>query len=468
MCYRWGVWFALSLGIFLEGWGVSTYDSLINPETDLEYLGAFRLPAGASGGTSWSYGGSGMCYCPVGDPDGPDDGFPGSLFSIGHPYQGYVSEVDIPAPVISPDRDVGDLPRARTLQPFGDVTGGRQTGGLTGTVLGDIQYLPPQGAQKAAKLYWVMYEYYLPRPDAAWHGWCELDLSDPRPWGTWRLDEFPAATSRYLFDIPTSWADRYTPGLYLAAGRSRVVNGGSWGPALYAFGPWNDGNPPPPGYALTAVELLKYDGIHPLRNFSNSDEWSDGAWITAGSKSAVIFVGTKAFRTRSSGLEYYGEPGVDGCGYKGYHGEPYFAAILFYDPVLLAQVAKGVLRPYEIQPYAIFVLEGYMFRRGCRRSALGGVAYDRERGLLYLIERYVDGYYERRPIVHVFRVRPISSKPDLTPPTPPRGLRVSRILAHGGDPRVGSGRGRCAAGGVCGVPGRRARGHHRGRFLPGR
>ena len=415
---------------------------LIQPESDLEYLGAFRLPAtvegvgeqcnkGYSGSYGWSYGGSGATYYPYGDPQGPDDGFPGSLFGVGHPYEGCVSEVTIPEPVISPDKELDDLPTAGTLQPFTDVTAGRQTGGLTGTVLGDIQYYPRQGAQTTDKLYWVMYEYYLPEPDAAWHGWCELDFSNLQSQGTWRLDDFPAsATSRYLFDIPQSWADAYTPGKYLAAGRNRLVNDGSWGPALYAFGPWNDGNPPPDGSAVDAVQLLKYDSDHTLRDYSHSDEWSDGAWLTVGNKSAVIFAGTKALRTSASGLEYYGEPDVDGCGYKGYHGEPYYGAILFYDPMLLAEVAKGTIEPHEVQPYAVFNVEDYTFRQGCRRSILGGIAYDRQRNLLYVMERLVDGFYDRRPIVHVFRVMDSGQEPDLEPPTTPQNLRADNVTSE--------------------------------------
>jgi hypothetical protein len=210
----------------------TVHSTLINPESDLEYLGAFRLPDEESNGTSWSYGGHGMGYYPEGDPSGPADGYPGSLFGISHPYQNFVSEFSIPAPLISPDKNVDDLPVTTTLQPFADVTAGRQTGGLTGSTLGDIQYYPRQGDQTSDKLYWVMYEYYLPDPEETWHGWCELDFSNLQSQGVWRLDDFPsAATSRYLFDIPETWADAHTPGKYLAAGRYRMVNNGSWGPA---------------------------------------------------------------------------------------------------------------------------------------------------------------------------------------------------------------------------------------------
>jgi len=45
-----------------------------------------------------------------------------------------------------------------------------------------------------------------------------------------------------------------------------------------------------------------------------------------------------------------------------------------------------------------------MFKQGCRRDILGGVAYDRAHGLLYVMELRVHGYYARKPIVHLFRV----------------------------------------------------------------
>ncbi len=399
--------------------------SLINPESDMEYLGAFRLPDEESNGTSWSYGGHGMGYYPVGDPGGESDGFPGSLFSISHPYQNFVSEFSIPVPVISPDKNVDDLPVATTLKSFVDVTAGRQTGGLTGTTLGDVQYYPRQGAQTTDKLYWVMYEYYLPDQDEVSFGWCELDFADLQSQGTWRLDDFPfAATSKYLFDIPQGWADAHTPGKYLAGGRCRIVNSGSWGPALYAFGPWNDGNPPPDGVSLDAVELLKYDSDRTLRDFSHSDDWADGAWLTVGSKSSVILAGLRALRTKASGAEYYGEAGVDGCGYKGYHAEPYYGAILFYDPHLVAQIVQGNIEPHEVQPYAELNVEDYVFEQGCRRGILGGVGYDRQRNLLYVMERYVEGYYANKPIVHVFRVSDQGQAPDLIAPTIPQNLHA--------------------------------------------
>jgi hypothetical protein len=405
--------------------------ALIQPD-DFVYLGAFSLPDETSAGTSWSYGGSGMTFFPGGDPGGAADGCPGSLFSTSFfPDQNYVSEFSIPAPVISADKDLNDLPVAVTLQPFADVTGGRQVPGLSDSLtLGDVQYLPRQGSQTSDKLYWVMFEYYLPEGELG-HGWSELDLAHPNAQGSWRLGSFPtAATNKYLFEIPQDWADAYTPGKYLLAGRNRMPNGGSLGPALHAFGPWNDGNPPADGSSVDAAQLLYYPfdydyyfADHMLRDYSHADEWHDGAWLTSGNRSAVILSGVKALR-REFELEYYGPDNVDGCGEsKGWHAEPYYAAVLFYDPALLAASAKGLIEPYEIQPYAVLNLEDYMFQQGCRPQTLGGVGYDRQHGLVYIMEKQVQAD-NGKPVVHVFRLSDQSHPADTTPPSQPGGLKV--------------------------------------------
>ncbi len=91
------------------------------PLDSLIYLGAFRLPDD-SGGLGWDYSGQGMTFFPGGDSDGEDDGFPGSLFIVGHDHQLQVAEISIPQPVNS--RDLAELNFATTLQPFADLTAG--------------------------------------------------------------------------------------------------------------------------------------------------------------------------------------------------------------------------------------------------------------------------------------------------------------------------------------------------------
>ncbi len=413
----------------------------IQPEVDLEYLGAFRVPAEPANGT-WSYGGSGLTYDPEGDPNGPKDGFPGSLFGIGDLRRGQVSEIDIPIPRRSPTGTLGELPEARTLQPFAQVTHGLQTNTLTGTSLGDVEVVRRPGQEPL--LFWLLYTYYMPVPEKPTLGWKSVELTASSSAGPWRIGSFPsAATSRYLFQISPTWASTYTPGRLLAAGRSRVVLGGSWGPALYAVR-----SEIPSGLAaggtVDAIELLKYDQAHPIQSYSNADNWADGAWLEVGNKSAVVFAGTKAERVfvrggpkpalqrPESGLLYYGPPGPHGCGNKGYHGEPYWGAMLFYDTAELAEVAEGKLDAGEPQPYAMLQVENVLLRRGCRKSILEGTAFDRQRRLLYVVEGRADGEVERRPIVHVWRLEDRGGLPDREPPTPPSEVRV-RAAAGGAE-----------------------------------
>ena len=401
----------------------------INPTTDLEYLGAFRVPTESSGGTSWSYGGEGLGYWPNGDPTGPSDGFTGSLFGIGHGDVNYVSEITIPVPVISPTKNLSDLNRATTLQPFTDVSNGRM---YSYVQVNDVQYLPAQGAQTTDKLYWSMYDYYVPAEEKLL-GWSELDFTNLNSTGAWKLTvpslNSTAAQVRHLLEIPQGWADVYTPGKYLAASRRRPgQSGGSYAPSLYAIAPWNDGNPPPDGAALSTVQLMYYpSAAYAPPGAGSTHEFADGAWLAVGSKQALIFAGTKTVGSYDNGLEYYGSPHPHfGEGSKGQHADPNFASILFYDPDDLAAVAQGTMEPYEPQPYAQINLQQYMFNDNPSAvDALGGVAYDRDHQLLYVMEKKVDA---NKPIVHVWSVADNGvSALDTTPPIPPEGLQLDSV-----------------------------------------
>ncbi|HID72685.1 TPA: hypothetical protein EYP38_01975, partial [Candidatus Micrarchaeota archaeon] len=215
-------------------------EGLIEP-SDLTYMGAFRLPE-ESGSSNWMWSGYGATYYPDGDPNGPDDGYPGSLFAVGHDQHQMVSEISIPAPRIADSTK--DLNTAETLQPFADITGNMF--GYLEIPRQGLEYLPPQGEQETGKLHFA-WGQHLENENTPTHGWAELDISDPQPIGRWHLDGHSAYTTNdYMFSIPENWAAANTPGLLLATGRFRDGRWSGLGPALYAYGPWNDGNPPAP------------------------------------------------------------------------------------------------------------------------------------------------------------------------------------------------------------------------------
>ena len=101
---------------------------------DFLYFGAFRLPDAGERPKTFGWGGGAMTFRPDGDPGGADDGFPGSLFVMGHDRMAYgelpdgnqVAEVSIPGPRIA--KQPGALPVAGFLQRFHDVAAGRFAG----------------------------------------------------------------------------------------------------------------------------------------------------------------------------------------------------------------------------------------------------------------------------------------------------------------------------------------------------
>jgi hypothetical protein len=422
----------------------SVSGDLLQP-ADLVYLGAFRLP-GPSGGSSWGYSGYAATYYPGGDPEGAGDGYPGSLFAIGHDQDQQVSEIGIPAPVISVGKDPNELNTAATLQPFADIAGGLF--GYLEIPRAALEYLPAQGQQSTGKLYFS-WGQHLESESGPTHGWAELDLSDPQTAGAWRMDGYtPYVTTDYMCAIPGQWADANTPGLGLATGRFRDGLWSGRGPALLACGPWNEGDPPAPGSTLEDVTLLLLYGRQEpgaleivsdesmaMDGFSEADEWSGAEWLTADGASAVVFMGTKAVgRTWygfSNGVEYPTSGAEDEVfpelpewphNQRGWWAEDIEAELLFYDPADLSAVARGEMDSWEPQPYAVMSLDDYLFDPGYdyergKMTLLGDSAFDRENGYLYVFERMADE--GEQSMVHVFKVDAV---PTTAGPAPKDGL----------------------------------------------
>jgi len=410
---------ALLLGLVLAGAAAVAGQALaarLQPG-DLVYLGAFRLP-GPSGISSWEWSGGGLAYYPQGDPKGAGDGFTGSLFGIGHDWQNHVSEIGIPAPKISSAKNPTDLNTAATLQSFANIRGSIAIPGDDyGFIRGGLEYLPPRGAQTSGKLYsaWGRHYNY---ERVVTHGWCELDLASPRPAGLWYLGphRMHSEVNDYLCAITPEWAAAHLGGMELAAGRFRDGGLAGMGPTLFAFAPWQSGDPPPVGAELPYVTLLQYtvdfdntDPAQTMQGYSLSDEWSGAAWLSAGDRAALVFVGTKGL-----GDTWYGyrdgtrhddcRPNCpDELGERGWWSSEARARIIFYDPDDLAAVAGGSQPPHGPQPYAYLDVDQYLYRSHFINewSRLGAAAFDREHGFLYVFERQGDG---DKALVHVWKV----------------------------------------------------------------
>ena len=398
--------------------------SLLQPE-DFSYRGFFRLP-GPSGSSDWDYSGHGLTFYPDGDPGGDADGYPGSLFGMGHDHQLFVSEISIPEPVI------GNLEQANiavTLQPFADLTSGIFNAEEMVIPRAGIAYL----ADPDPRLHFTFGQHLQDFEPS--HGWGGLNLDQPLAQGPWIFGGYTNyVTNDYLFEIPKEWASAISFNSLLASGRAREGLWSGRGPGLFAYPPPPLGSPPAGGSHLDQVYPLLLYGEQNLgqpdlisspsqgvNDYKEADHWWGGAWLTAGDGAAVVFVGTKAL-----GNEWYGFangvvwehdcaeqspptcPDVPDWPYdnRGFWADDFQAQLIFYDPGQLVAVARGEMESWIPQPYAVLVLDDYLLDPELdlaeyKRDLVGAMAFDRMNGFLYLIERLADEY---RSVVHVWEI----------------------------------------------------------------
>lgn len=384
----------------------------------LAYIGAFRVPEDPG----FEYSGGGLAYRPDGDPDGPSDGFPGSLFIIGHDQTQLVAEISIPAPVDHRGRPPGDLPRARFLQPFSEVTGG--VFGSLELPRADLEYLEDGGGQL-----WICMTQHMQFEVVPVLCLCGPDLRNPGTMGPWLLGDLsPYLTGDLLFEIPAAWSGEHLPGARLVCGRFRDGTWSGRGPALNAVMP-PEGDLPPPGglfetFALTrygwfeggGCESITYDYLG-MDGFGESDDWSGGAWVTAPGGDAVVLAGTRSIGESwygySNGVVYptSGEPGDPipetppwPHDDRGWWAGSFTAGLLFFDPEDFRRVLAGELDEWEVQPYAFAGIDSLLVDpridlERARRHLTGACAFDRENGILYVVERRADG---EMPVIHAF------------------------------------------------------------------
>ena len=449
---------AMAVALVVEISHASASDRLM--PRDFVYVGAFRLPVAGERPKTFEYGGTAMTFRPDGDALGGKDGFPGSLFISGHVRLAYgeltngnqIAEITIPKPSLA--RQVSRLPRARFLQRFHDIARGRFKG-LDEIPRMGLQYLKTTNTSALIHIAWG--QHFQPTPPAPSHGWFRPTLARPEFRGEWFVaGDNPYSVNGYLFEIPKAWADKNVGGRVLATGRFRDGGWSGLGPSLYAYRPWDPrtGAARPPRSRLKSVVLLQYPTSRQtnrmnraLKGYQHPDDWKGGAWITTQfGKSAVLFAGTKsvgakywygfvrpagaartcvhgasvgqfpACRTAGGGTCPKGEM-VECKGHNGTRGwwsMRFAARFILYDPADLAKVAAGKMKPWQPQPYAHVDVDQHLFHNPSktepamlgtgrqRRYRIGAVAYDRARGLVYVLEPFADG---AQPVGHVWRIR---------------------------------------------------------------
>jgi hypothetical protein len=155
---------------------------------------------------------------------------------------------------------------------------------------------------------------------------------------------------------------------------------------------------------------------HNIDDYSRTDSWVEGAWFNHDGRQSIVFAGTKCIYE-----SHYGADGCPGssnglcnensgwvCGDDDDVGPPYRVRFWFYDPDDIAQVALGNLDAWDPQPYATFDFTPYIYDPTECNNSFTGMAYDPERGRIYISEQsditQPGGAQSVCPLIHVFDI----------------------------------------------------------------
>jgi len=402
--------------------------------TDLEYLGAFRVPQGDYGSPQYSgfnFGGTALTYNP----------YHNSLFLTGHSHHQLVAEVSIPPLVNSTVID--ELNTASVLQSFADPTEGNRTHLGTGGDEANTSGVPLGGFLVwKDKLIGTAYGYYDAGSEVKLsHFISGLDLSVVGDFkGMYQVGEAPvtrnpAFVDGYMAKIPAPWQSLFGGPVLTGNCCLSIIGRTSLGPAASVFDPDKLGVETPVaaspvvGYPIDHPTLGTYGDTDPNVLFNGSMA-IHGMVFPEGSRSLLFF------GRRGLGGFCYGEGVSDQslhnthcdpsypevlCCYdpvnqsKGGHSYPYAYLMLAYDAQDLLTVKNGAKAMWEIVPYGAWELT-LPFAND--NPDIIGAAYDPASQIIYLSQDGGDrpGCCGYLPVIHALHLKIGNSNAPLSLP----------------------------------------------------
>jgi hypothetical protein len=352
-------------------------------QRDLIYLGAFRLPGGQIGESSFEYGGTALAFNPARN----------SLFLAGHDHHQALAEVAIPEIRTGP---IPELATAKVLQPFVDVRGRIPELTLEGNV--KVGGLLVQGE----RLVGTLYEYYDGDANAVRSHFrlSSLELATAEVSGLFQVgDAGGGFVGGYMAPVPARWQAELGCSHLTGQAALAIVGRTSCGPCAMGFEPAELGVNP-----VKTVPYVYYPLKHPLA----AEDTQNPLFNTTTEIRGVVFPEQSSsvlfFGSHGVGPYWYGEPNHGGKADpyrdgKGPHAPPYVYQVWAYDVLELLAVKEERKSPWEVRPY-----EAWTFHLPYREESghLGGAAYDAKTARIYVSQQNVD---QARPVIHVFQVQ---------------------------------------------------------------
>ncbi len=204
--------------------------------------------------------------------------------------------------------------------------------------------------------------------------------------------------------IPPEWQALLGGPAFTGNGVMSINSQCSNGPSFYAFNPDDVGVTSP----IPSIPLMYFPLSNPLADpdiandlFSRADQNNAGIVFPSGTRSVLFFH-----------RHGYGSPTYkvdDGCGGDGGEGaKPYRRQITAFDANDLLAVRNGTRQPYDIQPYAWWVVPGPS--DNCGRFTYSGLAYDPGSRRIFSALSYSES-----PEIHVWQVADYPASIDKKP-----------------------------------------------------
>jgi len=358
-------------------------------QTNLQYVGAFRVPNYYNKTDEFSYGGTALAFNPAND----------SLFVVGHGQS--IAEISIPHSIVN-SNDLGKLYTAKVLQgwtrvlpslPEGLVgaNDGQIIGGLlidNGQLIG-TNYAYYSGADKQKTSHFVLNSLKL--PDASIKGLFKVGDQG----GRW--------VAGYMAAIPLEWQEKLGAPILTGQGDIPIISTTSSGPGAFGFDPKKLGSESAPAapyvYYPSNNPLGPYFGpANPLQNGTTA---INGVVFVPGTSSALFFGSTATNFAGYGTPEEYADSFHDGKGPHSLNGQ-YAFQVWGYDSNDFAAARQGKMKPWQVVPYDVWNFT--VPKPGNYR--VGGVAFDSATGRLYVSVMNADreAQYSSLPLIEVFQV----------------------------------------------------------------
>lgn len=381
-------------------------NSLLLQQSNLTYLGAFRVPLADWGVATFAYGGTSLGFNPA----------HGSLYLVGHDVYQQVAEISVPAINTGP---VSTLATATLLQPLTDVTEGRlpQINPTDPNAKKIGALLPYQG-----QLYVTGWSYYdgagtqiLSHFRSGQTLSVTGDVSGPWQVGGSVQGHNPAGfVSGYMGLVPQVWQAAFGGPVVTGQCCIGILGRTSSGPALFAIDPTLIGQQVP----VPASPLVYYDILHQTLGgqygqgtLFNGDVEVKGV-VFPDNTDSVLFFGRRGVNycygagtsdPSLAGQPVPGQPGVIYCydpedSSKGSHSYPKSYFVWAYNANDLAAVKAGQRLPWSVVPYATWSMT---LPYPAWATHLNGAAYDPATQRVYLAQSFADG---PKPVIHVFQL----------------------------------------------------------------